>query len=249
MREMREINECSALGFSCGQDDKDPLKLKVLIFGDFGPKYENGMFTVTFIFPEDYPCAPPVVKFDSKIFHPNIDKEGNINLDILDRQNWLPSYSLASILACIKSLLAEPCPSWPHPANPEATDLFLENRAQYNRKVKAIVEQTFCEQAKEGTAEVEASRSETETKEGVYEVKQEVTTDEKAKGEVDRVKKEATEEKSAAEVDSKVEDKEGIEEQCPEGADGGLRTEESLEKKTKVLSKVTNLKKRLSFKW
>ena len=147
MQDIKEINQDSVLGVSCGQDGKDALQLKALLFGDFGTKYEHGMFKVTLNFSEDYPFAPPLVKFDSEIFHPNINKEGDIDIDIL--RNWLPSYSLTSILTSIKSVLSEPCPSWPSPANPEATDLFLENRSQYDARVKAIVERTFCETAED----------------------------------------------------------------------------------------------------
>ena len=42
--------------------------------------------------------------------------------------------------------------------------------------------------------------------------------------------------------------KEGIEEQCPESAGDGLKREESMEEKVDEVSRVTNLKKRLSFK-
>ena len=145
VKEMKEIEEDSALGVSCGQDNKDPMQLNAVIFGDFGSKYEDGIFRLILNFSEDYPFTPPVVKFASDIFHPNINENGNIDLDMLQQRCWLPSYSLTSILASIKSLLSEPWPSWPHPANSEATDLFLENRSQYEKRVKAIVDQTFCD--------------------------------------------------------------------------------------------------------
>jgi ubiquitin-protein ligase len=162
MRDMKEIDKYSLLGVSCGLDAEDALRVDALIFGDVGTRYESGIFTVRLKFSEDYPFAPPVVKFASEMFHPNINKNGQIELDILKKDNWLPSYSLTSILTSIKSLLSEPCPSWPHPANPEATDLFLQNRCQYNTKVKAIVERTLCENGKGSTVEVEA-RCDTDT--------------------------------------------------------------------------------------
>ena len=111
-----------------------------------------------------------------------------------------------------------------------------------------------------------------ETKEGVDEAKGEVAPvevgDAPAKEEAE--KETAIPEKSNAEGDTKATilknslikmfsresgdnettstNKEGIEEQCPESAGDGLKREESLEEKVDEVSRVTNLKKRLSFK-
>ena len=121
IRDMKEIDKYSLLGISCGLHGEETLQVDALIFGDVGTKYESGIFEVRLNFSEDYPFTPPVVKFVSEIFHPNINENGEIDLGILEKDSWLPSFSLTSILTSIKSLLSEPCPSWPHPANPEAT--------------------------------------------------------------------------------------------------------------------------------
>ena len=216
MQDMKEIDKYSLLGVSCGLDAEDALCVDALIFGDVGTRYESGIFTVRLKFSEDYPFAPPVVKFASEMFHPNINQNGQIELDILEKDNWLPTYSLTSILTSIKSLLSEPCPSWPHPANPEATDLFLQNRCQYNTKVKAIVEKTLCENGKGSTVEVEA------------------------RCDTDAVLEETGLRKpELLDLTSKV-----VKLGRNERAGDGLKKEESLDEKTKV----TNLKKRLSFK-
>lgn len=42
-----------------------------------GPKatpYENGSFKLTITIPEKYPFEPPLVKFVTPVYHPNIDK-------------------------------------------------------------------------------------------------------------------------------------------------------------------------------
>ena len=44
LKDIKDIEENSLLGVSCGQDDKDPLQLNVVIFGDPGPNYESGIF-------------------------------------------------------------------------------------------------------------------------------------------------------------------------------------------------------------
>lgn len=58
------------------------------------------MFTLFLEFTEEYPNKPPKVKFTSKLFHPNIYKDGNICLDILNT-NWSPIYDVSSILTSI----------------------------------------------------------------------------------------------------------------------------------------------------
>lgn len=75
------------------------------------------MFELFLEFTEEYPNKPPKVKFTSKLFHPNIYKDGNICLDILNT-NWSPIYDVSSILTSIQSLLSDPNPN--SPANAEA---------------------------------------------------------------------------------------------------------------------------------
>ena len=58
-------------------------------------------------FPDTYPCAAPTVKFETPIFHPNVDTSGNICLDILKEQ-WSAVYDVSAVLRSIQSLLGEP---------------------------------------------------------------------------------------------------------------------------------------------
>jgi ubiquitin-conjugating enzyme E2 N len=43
----------------------------------------GGVFKLELFLPDDYPMAPPKIRFLTKIFHPNVDKLGRICLDVL----------------------------------------------------------------------------------------------------------------------------------------------------------------------
>jgi ubiquitin-conjugating enzyme E2 A len=66
--------------------------------------------------------------------------DGHICLDILQNQ-WSPIYDISAILTSIQSLLCDPNPA--SPANSEAARLYQENRREYERKVKEIVEASW----------------------------------------------------------------------------------------------------------
>ena len=61
--------------------------------------FEDGTFILTIEFTEEYPNKPPVVRFTSKMFHPNVYADGSICLDIL-QSRWSPTYDASSILVC-----------------------------------------------------------------------------------------------------------------------------------------------------
>nr|XP_018684974.1 PREDICTED: probable ubiquitin-conjugating enzyme E2 C isoform X2 [Musa acuminata subsp. malaccensis] len=77
------------------------------IEGSKGTPYEGLSYKLSLKFPLDYPFKPPLVKFETPCFHPNIDQCGNICLDIL-QEMWSSAYDCRSILLSIQSLLGEP---------------------------------------------------------------------------------------------------------------------------------------------
>jgi ubiquitin-protein ligase len=56
--------------------------------------YAGGVFFLKIKFPTDYPFKPPKVNFETKIYHPNINGDGAICLDIL-RDQWSPALTIS----------------------------------------------------------------------------------------------------------------------------------------------------------
>lgn len=94
--------------------------------------YARGKFTFTLNVPQDYPHKPPKVKCQTKIYHPNIDLDGNVCLNIL-RQDWKPILTLSSVLFGLQLLFLEPNPD--DPLNKDAAELLKKNASQFARNV------------------------------------------------------------------------------------------------------------------
>jgi len=64
------------------------------IMGPGDSPYSGGVFFLAIHFPTDYPFKPPKVNFTTRIYHPNINSNGSICLDIL-RDQWSPALTIS----------------------------------------------------------------------------------------------------------------------------------------------------------
>jgi ubiquitin-protein ligase len=65
------------------------------ILGEQGDSpFQGGLFFLAIHFPTDYPFKPPKVNFTTRIYHPNINSNGSICLDIL-RDQWSPALTIS----------------------------------------------------------------------------------------------------------------------------------------------------------
>ncbi|CDK26917.1 unnamed protein product [Kuraishia capsulata CBS 1993] len=95
--------------------------------------YKGGVFPFSCEISEDYPIKPPKFLCIPKIYHPNIDLEGNVCLNIL-REDWKPILSLTSILLGLQILFLEPNPN--DPLNKEAATELARDRHKFSTLVK-----------------------------------------------------------------------------------------------------------------
>jgi ubiquitin-conjugating enzyme E2 D/E len=134
VKELDLMTKDPPLYCSAGPVSSDNLYTwEATLIGPQDTPYYGGVFFLEVIFPQDYPFKPPKIKFKQKIYHPNINQNGNICLDIL-KMNWSPGLTLPNVLISIVSLLSDPNPH--DPLEPEIAKLYLTNRTLYEANAR-----------------------------------------------------------------------------------------------------------------
>ncbi|CAG5122938.1 unnamed protein product [Candidula unifasciata] len=132
-KELLDLGRDPPCNCSAGPVGDDIFQWQATILGPADSPYQGGVFFLTITFPSDYPFKPPKVAFSTKIYHPNINSNGSICLDIL-RSQWSPALTISKVLLSICSLLTDPNPD--DPLVPEIARTFKTNRTEYNRLAK-----------------------------------------------------------------------------------------------------------------
>jgi ubiquitin-conjugating enzyme E2 A len=140
MSDLKAIKNGGSAGVSASPLSDDSLFVwTATIFGPNDTAWEGGIFSLRLTFSEKYPEKPPRVRFTSEIYHPNIYQDGSICLDII-QDCWSPALDVNSILTSIQSLLTDPnCAS---PANPAAARMYVEDKKEYDRRVRRIAQKS-----------------------------------------------------------------------------------------------------------
>ena len=85
-----------------------------------------------------FPFTPPLVKFITSIWHPNISVTGSICVDILkDTKKWSPQYDINAVISSIILLLDTP--NEESPFNAEAAVLYRDCSNKYKNHSKNMM--------------------------------------------------------------------------------------------------------------
>jgi ubiquitin-protein ligase len=103
------------------------------ITGAEGTPYNGLIYKLKVEFPNNYPFAPPKLQFLNGMFHPNVDQQGNICLDIL-KDKWSPVLNVTKALLSVLAIMAEPNPS--SALNMDAATLYTSNQDAFAERVK-----------------------------------------------------------------------------------------------------------------
>lgn len=128
-KELQDLGRDPPAQCSAGPVGEDLFHWQATIMGPPDSPYQGGVFFLTINFPTDYPFKPPKVAFTTRIYHPNINSNGSICLDIL-RSQWSPALTISKVLLSICSLLCDPNPD--DPLVPEIARIYKTDREKYN---------------------------------------------------------------------------------------------------------------------
>jgi len=136
-KELVELNKNPPLGVSAGPLDEDIFHWQGTIIGPVNSPYKGGVFKLDIQFSPDYPFKPPVIKFVTRMFHPNIDEDGSICVSLLKSDVWKPATKVVQVLGAIALLLEQPNPDDALVAS--IAEVYNTNRGKFNKTVKEYV--------------------------------------------------------------------------------------------------------------
>ena len=133
----------SLIGSSAGpQNKRDIFKWNVILKGPDKSCYENRLFKLLLIFPENYPEDPPDIRFITKIYHPNISEDGVICISS-NSTDWNPNSNIINIIYSIYVLLKKP--NLDHGLNKEALMLYKNDYQSFAKKAKEFNDENAYE--------------------------------------------------------------------------------------------------------
>lgn len=133
-KELQELSNDPPVSCSAGPiNDDDMFHWQATITGPSDSPFQGGLFFLNIHFPNDYPFKPPKMNFITKIYHPNINSNGAICLDILKDQ-WSPALTISKVLLSVSSLLTDPNPD--DPLVPEIAHIYKSDKKKYENNAR-----------------------------------------------------------------------------------------------------------------
>ena len=133
-KELADLQRDPPANCSAGPtDESDLYNWTASIMGPDDSPFQGGVFFLNVQFPTDYPFKPPKLSFTTRIYHPNINSNGSICLDILKDQ-WSPALTISKVLLSISSLLTDANPN--DPLVPEIAHIYKNDRSRYDNTAR-----------------------------------------------------------------------------------------------------------------
>eukprot|EP00039_Didymoeca_costata_P011603 m.164013 g.164013 ORF g.164013 m.164013 type:complete len:178 (-) comp15224_c0_seq3:198-731(-) len=124
-----ELPDCCQIHF---EDPNDLFHFQLLVSPTDG-LYRHGNFQFSFDIGHSYPFDPPRVACKTRVYHPNIDVDGNVCLNIL-REDWNPVLNLQSIICGLLQLFL--APNTEDPLHKEAAQVMCHDLVHFMKNLE-----------------------------------------------------------------------------------------------------------------
>jgi len=148
VKEVQEMETCLPPGCRVKFDDPNSLHDFVLVVspeeasGGTTCPWHGGKFRFHILCSEEYNMTPPTVKCLTRIWHPNINEEGDVCLSILrtssvgnDGMGWAPTRRLKDVIWGLNSLFTDLL-NFDDPLNIEAAEHYQRDPMGFRVKVR-----------------------------------------------------------------------------------------------------------------
>lgn len=126
LRIQKEVQRLSVLDHITQVDIIDFDTIKVSFKGPQSSPFENNILTIFFSLPSDYPHNPPVLCFESNVFHPNVSSRGVV---CGGGESWTMFMTMELEIERLCTLLVNPLLS--DPLNINACEIYNSNKSEY----------------------------------------------------------------------------------------------------------------------
>ncbi|KAJ3647541.1 hypothetical protein Zmor_019412 [Zophobas morio] len=144
-RELEKLASAPPTGISVAPRDDKLNFLEAQMIGPDNTPYKNGVFKVQLQISEKYPFSPPIVKFLTKVYHPNIDDNGRVCMDLTKlppKGCWRPTVGLEGVLIAVRMLLESP--NADDPLMVDIADEYNNTYSEFVKKAQMYTEKYAC---------------------------------------------------------------------------------------------------------
>ena len=108
-KEIKEIRGSQDDDIVLRPSEENIREWTAFIKGPEDTPFAGGVYQIAIELGTRYPVVPPSMRFETKIFHPNVHfADGSICLDILKEGKWTPAWGLQSACRAVIALLSDP---------------------------------------------------------------------------------------------------------------------------------------------
>ena len=137
-KEMADMGVDPIPGASIALVHDNIVNWDVTIDGPAGTPFEGGKFVVNIDFSNNYPFKCPVMKFKTKIYHPNVkDGTGEI-CDQAIKNTWVPTLNANYLIKMLIELIENP--NGDSPQEQEIASMMIHNKAMFEQNAREWTE-------------------------------------------------------------------------------------------------------------